>query len=584
MRVLALLCLLIIIGCDSKTKTITEIVIQDPPEPISLPINVNVEANVVSGSFLFDGQPAIANPYVRANYSLTSDNSTELSLLGESNDLTFEVMIVNGTYQLIYDHQQGPQLPSNTAAVISSNFEVTSDNAQNIDLTTATVRTSFTLNNGPFPSTIYDKGVFYLKPVDGDQLIELGHSDRENDPVVVLPGTYHVIWDYIQGWTVPVNKMTRIMSDVVIQSTTALDINVESIASRVAFTLNGQAFPNSPYERSHFYLTRDSGAEAFIGSSLGENEVVNVIPGIYDIEYRNIDSLSITPINKKAVVQQDYNVSGAIDVDVQSIQLSLNSTLNGEAFPENIYRDGVIELYDLETDSYDYIGKTYDDVESLSIVSGTYDIAYSHEDGNEVPQNHRAIVASAVNLTSNEQIDLDIMGVNLTGNITVDGAAFPVNQYDFANIILRGTNSEEDIILFTSYAQQEPIMVLPGTYDVYYSCQVCTNIPFNTEARILENIQVNSDTEVAIDLESVRIEVFKTLNGGDFPQSIYQSGNLWGGLGENDRVDMGRTVNSQPNIIVIAGDYFFWYQVVNNLSNAVPINEWVLVDQQAVTN
>ncbi len=583
MRLLSLLCLFLIIGCE-KTKTNTEIIIQEPPQPVSSPIYVDVEASVISGSFLFNGQPAVASPYVRADYWLRTLNGSDLSLLGESNDLTFEVMIVNDTYQLIYDHQQGPQLPSNTSTVVSSSFEVSSDNVQDIDLATATVRTSFTLNNAAFPTSIYDKGIFYLQQVNGGELIELGHSDRDNDPVVVLPGTYHVIWDYIQGWTVPVNRMTRIMSDVNIESTTALDINVESIASRVAFTLNGQAFPNSPYERGHFYLTNDSGSEAFIGSSLDDNQVVNIIPGVYDIEYRNLDSLSITPINKKAIVHHDYNVIGAISVDVQSVQLSVSATLNGEAFPQSNYSDGNIELYDAETDSYDFLGNTRDEIENLSIVSGTYDVVYSHEDGATVPQNHRATVATEVDLTSNAQINLDISGFNLTGAITLNGAAFPFNQYDYANIILRGTNSQEDIVLFSSYAQQEPIMVLPGTYDVYYACQVCTEIPFNTSARIYENLQVDSNTEITIDLESVRIEVFKTLNGGDFPATPYQSGIIWGGLGEEDRIDLGRTNNSQADIIVIAGDYFFWYQVIDNMSNAVPINEWILVDQQSVTN
>lgn len=574
-----------IFGCEKKeTVTVTEIVIQEPPEPVSRPVTVNVEASILSGSFLVDGQPASNSPYLVAHYYLKQSNGEEFSLLGESHDLEYEVMVINGSYEVYYEHIQGASIPANVGDLLPATVDVNADLEQDIDIQTHTVRGNFTLNGSAFPSSPYDKGVFYLQPTTGGDLIEFGYSNKNNDPVTVLSGTYHVLWNYIQGSTVPINQMTRVMSDVIISSDTGLNVDVQSTAMRVAITLNGAAFPDSAYEVADFYLISSSNEETLLGKSFDVDSIVNIIPDTYDLQYRVFQGGEVVPINAKSIVLSDHDATQPMSADVQTVNFSLTATLNNSAFSQSQYSDGILELHDPQTGSFTHLGKTWSDIENVILISGIYDIAYSHDDGATVPQNTRAIVAQNIDATSDAQEAIDVAGYNITGNITLDGDDFPFNQYDAANIILRGANSAADIVLFETFNQQDPIMVLPGTYDVIYSCQSCSNIPFNTDAVIIESLDISADTEIALDLESVRIEVFSTLNGGAFPDSPYADGVIWGGLGNTDRIFMGRTTESQADILVIAGEYNFWYQVEDSSGNSVPINEWELVDQQVIEN
>lgn len=580
-----------LIGCEkTKTKTVTEIVIQEPPPPVSQPITVNVEASVMSGSFLVDGAPASGSPYVQADYYIQDLSGASLTLLGESNDQSYQVMVVNGSYPLFYHHIQGDLLAANRDAPLELSLMVDGDSTQDIDIDTVTVRGNFTLNGSPFPNSPYDKGIFYLQPVGGGELIELAHSNKTNDSIRVLAGSYHVLWDYVQGSTVPINQMTRVMSDVEINENTGLNVDVETTATRVAFTLDGSAFPASQYEAGEFYLTQtyDSGgsplAQAYLGKTYDAASVVNLITGIYNVEYRFVQGGEVVPINARTVVLEEYDASQPLSLDVQTASLSLSVTLNDQAFSQSTYLDGFYELLDSQTESYSYLGRTWDDLSGIRVIQSDYDIVYSQEDGSTVPQNKRAIIAPNIDANADLELALNIEGYLVTGDITLDGEAFPFNQYDAADIILRGNNTVDDIYLFSTYSQQDAVMVLPGTYDVFYSCQTCTNIPFNTDALIISDLEVSADTELSVDLESARIEVFSTLNDGEFPESPYADGVIWGGIGENDRVFMGRTTSSLADIVVLTGIYNFWYQVEDNSFDSVPINEWVLVDEQAISN
>jgi len=123
-------------------------------------------------------------------------------------------------------------------------------------------------------------------------------------------------------------------------------------------------------------------------------------------------------------------------------------------------------------------------------------------------------------------------------------------------------------------------MVLPGNYDLIYACHNCIEIPFNSYATIVSGFDVNADAVVSTNLSSARMEVSATLNGAPFDPSIYQSGLIWGGIGNDDAVELTRTNVSTPDIILLTGDYNFYYQHKNG--DQVPANTWVLVDQQTI--
>jgi len=569
------------LGCTDTETEFVEIQIPPPPPPQSEPLVIDVQASQLDGAFLLNGG-AFANSIYQSGELYLRDQLTGMLVeLGKSYDDAYQAIAVNGSYDSAYHHVNGGDVPANVLGVVSSGIAVNAPATVDVDVPSASVRASFQLNGAAFPASVYNHATFYLQPVGSDELIVLGDSHIVNDIVNVMPGDYHVIYSHQQGDQVPANKNARVMSDVAINGSTALDINIVSVDARTAFTVNGGAFPKSQYIHATFYLVDANGDEAFLGNSFDDPATVSVIAGTYDIEYRHQQGDSI-PLNKGTIVREavDLTAGGDASVDVPGVLLSINVTLNGQPFPVSEYQDGILEIYDTATGSYSLLGNTHSPFTGLVVIPGTYDIAYSHETGDAVPQNVRGVVSSGYVVAGNQQLDLDITGHLLTGSITLDTAAFPQSQYNTADFLMQGPLTTEPIFLFASHSQDEPAMVLPGTYDIFYSCHNCIDIPFNSFATIVEGYAANADGVIAASLSSVRVEVSATLNDSPFPASNYQSGVIWGGIGDDDLVELTATQVSTPDIILLTGDYNFYYQ--HNNGDQVPANQWALVSQQTL--
>jgi len=571
----------VLIGCEETNTQIVEIQIPPPPPPQSTPLVIDVAASQLDGDFLLAGGAFANSVYQSGDLFLRDQGTGTLVELGNTYDHAYQVIVVNGMYDSVYQHFTGGDVPANKDGVIAPDLAVNVPSTVDIDVPVASVRPLFLLDSAPFPASVYNHASFWLQPVDTDELIFLGDSHVPNDIVNVMPGNYHVIYSHQQGDQVPANQNARVMSDVAISGSAALNIDVSSADARTTFTLDGGAFPQSQYTAAKFYLTDGTGNEVFLGNSFDAPASISVIAGTYAIEYRHQQGDTI-PINKATVVRQglDCNSGCLASADVQSATLDVNATLNGQTFPVSEYQDGILELYDATSDSYSLLGNTHSSFAGLVVIPGTYDIVYSHETGDAVPQNIRGTVSAGYVIAGNQQLDLDVTGHLVTGSITLNTAAFPVSQYNTADFLLRGPSSAEDIFLFASHAQDEPAMVLPGNYDLIYACHNCIEIPFNSYATIVSGFDVNADAVVSTNLSSARMEVSATLNGAPFDPSIYQSGLIWGGIGNDDAVELTRTNVSTPDIILLTGDYNFYYQHKNG--DQVPANTWVLVDQQTI--
>ncbi len=547
----------------------------------SEPISIDVLASQVDGDFLLDGGPFPNSIYQSGDLRARDQVTGTMVELGNTYDHNYDIMLVNSTYDSIYEHSNGGGVPVNELGIIQTDIVVDADAGVNVDVPLASVSAQFLLNGGSFPASQYDRGTFYLQPVNSDELILLGDSNVVSDAVNIIPGNYHVIYDYIQGATVPANENARVMSDVAIAGNMPLMIDVPSVTVRKSFLHNGNAFPNSQYERAEFFLVNDAGDEVFLGNSYEGPGSIVAIGGTYDLEYRHIQGDTI-PLNAKTVVRTnlDFSSGGDAGVDVTSFMLDINPTLNGQAFLVNEYQDGILELRDVVTGSFSLLGNTHGSFDDLLVIPGSYDFYYSHETGEGVPQNTRGSVATGYVISGDQQLDLDIAGHTLTFSLTLDTAAFPINEYDYAAIFLSGSTSAEDMQVALTYAQDEPVMVLPGTYDVIYSCKNCSTIPFNSYAIIRDDHDISASGVIAASISSVTVITTATLNGNAFPQSIYQSGAIWGGMNDGDAVALTRTNITTDDVILIAGDYQFYYE--HRDGDQVPANLWALVGQQSI--
>ena len=580
---IAPLCALLLLGCETKTETV-EIIVQAPPPapPVSTPVVVNVAASQVDGSFLLAGGAFADSIYQSGDLFFYDQNAQVTVELGNSYDHSYDTMLVNSTYDSIYELFTGGDVPANTWGVVATDNAVNADATINIDVPSATVRAQFLLNGAAFPASVYNHGTFYLQPVGSGELIVLGESHIVNDIVNVIPGDYHVIYSHVQGDQVPANSYARVMSDVAVSGAAALNIDVTSVDVRTAFTYNGAAFPQSQYVHAEFHLVNGADDDVFLGNSFDGPGSISVVAGIYDVEYRHQQGDTI-PLNSGTTVSVNLDLTsgGVASADVAGVVLGITPTLNGQPFEVSEYQDGILELHDVINDSYSLLGNTHSPMSGLVVIPGTYDIAYSHETGDAVPQNVRGNVAAGYVIASDQQLNLDITAHSMTGSITIDTAAFPQSQYNTADFLVRGDTTGGDIHLFASHSQDEAAMLLPGTYDVIYSCHNCIDIPFNSYATIIDDFQVNASGVIATNLSSVRVETSATLNGSPFPQSIYQSGLIWGGTDPQDLVELTRTNVATADVILLAGDYRFYYQHQNG--EQVPANTWALVDQQTVS-
>jgi len=576
------ICAGVLLGCDTKTKTIDNIVQVPAPEPVSTPLSIDVVASQVDGSFLLGGG-AFPNPlYEIGILGLYDQSGASTVELGNSYEQGYDLMLVHGTYDSVYTYHAGTQIPTNVAGTIESDIVVAGPATVDIDVPVATVQPQFLLNGGSFPASVYNHATFYLRPAGSEELIFLGESHIANDTVNVLPGTYDVIYEHAQGGLVPANQHATVMSDVIVSGNLPLVVDVAAVDARTSFTHNGAPFPQSQYVRAEFYLVDATGDEVFIGNSYDGPDTISIIGGLYDVEYRHQQGGSI-PLNAKTVVVAglDLTSGGGVVVDVASFSLDINATLNGQPFPVSEYEDGVLELRDPANGSYSMLGNTHSPFAGLVVIPGTYDIAYSHETGSDVPLNVRGIVASAYGVAGDQQLDLDITAHSMSLALTMDTDAFPLSQYNYADILLTGSASSEDIMASSTKTQDEPFLVLPGIYDVVYACHQCSDIPFNHYATILNDFDIGADGVIAKDIATVRLETTATLNGNPFPQSIYQSGIIFGELQAGDAVELTTTAATTDDVIVIAGDYTFYYQHANG--DQVPVNTWAVVGQQTIS-
>lgn len=572
-----------LLACNDNTNTITVEVEVPPPEPVSTSLVIDVAASQLSGDFLLNSG-AFPNSIYQSGDLFIRDQATGSFIeLGNTYDHSYDVMLVNDTYDSFYRFFTGDAVPANIDSNVQTGVVVSADQNLDIDVPMVSVRSNFLLNGSSFPVSIYNRAHIMLQPVVGGDRILLGETHLVNPPVKVVAGEYHVVYQHITGDGVPANSAARVMSNVDISSDILLAVDVIAADVRTSFLLNGSAFPVSQYVHADFYLIDPATSdETFIGNSYDQPTTVLIISGTYNAEYRH-QAGDTVPLNKARLLQSNIDLTsgGALILDVPSVLLNISATLNGNAFQVSEYQDGNLELFDSETGSYSLLGNTHGNFIDLPIIPGTYDFSYSHESGDLVPQNNRGTVLSDYLLAVDANLDLDVVAYQATSAVTINTIAFPVSQYQYANLILRGSQSTDDILLARTYGQGEPALVLPGSYDLVYQCVSCGDIPINKDLTLSSAQAIQADTQLSANIRSVRLEVSTTLNGAPFTNSIYQSGVIWGGTAASDVVELTATNQTTDDVILAEGDYIFYYQHANG--DLVPINAWAKVDSQQLT-
>jgi len=214
------------------------------------------------------------------------------------------IKIIRGTYDVIYQHETGDEVPQNTNAVVVDSFGLNSANpALPVDIESVDITGVFRLNGNAFTVNQFQEAEFHLKGTEpGDELL-LGYSHDGDGTAKIIPGTYDVVYKHTDGNNIPRNPENTIMSGLLLDTSQSIRIDVPATFLSPMFTLNNQPFPEDNTEIARFYLHGDSAADRiYFGSSyLFQNSSTLVINDNYDVMYEYFKGDSI-PINERVNV------------------------------------------------------------------------------------------------------------------------------------------------------------------------------------------------------------------------------------------------------------------------------------------
>jgi len=418
-----------------------------------------------------------------------------------------------------------------------------------INVSSAQVTPAYTLNGRAFDSSEYNDGNFVLRSTTsvGDTLMLGSSHDASPAAVTVIPDIYDVLFQHETGNGVPQNVDTRVQVGETVNSDRNLSINVLAWEITPSFTQNGNLFPVSEYDDGEFYLQPAPGAggeRIRIGNShMASPDSVQVMQGTYDVIYSLETGGSLVPNNQSAVVMTDVlvNADRSLNVNVRSVSFEFNASLDAGSFPSSRYQKAQFFLRNVSTGDRVELAASFELPVTLLIVEGVYDIVYQHIQGDGLPVNTDAVVASNITIDdANLSVTIDVESVTVTPSFTLEGSVFPQDGYNDASFYLRAVNNNNDVMflgasggiptavrVIDSDMDTDPGVgeLLLGAYDVLYRHESGTGVPQNANAVVpgRNSIVLNGDQALTVPITSVSVTGHFTLNGNGFPGDINNS-------------------------------------------------------------
>ncbi|MDT8385431.1 MAG: hypothetical protein RRB22_13570 [Gammaproteobacteria bacterium] len=353
-----------------------------------------------------DGQPFPPSQYQQAAFMLRHADGDVVEL-GKSDALPLTVSVIEGSYDIIYRHVQGDQLPLNRDVVVASDVLIGTPGtnggvaALDIAMTSVVISPSFTLNGSAFAQSEYNNADFYLRGLTDEDVMLLGASEIASPaPVRVVPGTYDVLYRHETGAAVPQNANAVVLSDVLLDMNGGLAIDVPSVSVTGRFTLNGNSFPADAGNSVQFFLQGEDADDVFLFgfSDIASNEAVNLVSinGSYDSYDVLMDHLNGDAVPQNQMHAVDFNnlldADQTLLVDIPAVRVASVFTLDGVAFPASIYQSARFYLRDIHTGSLIFLGRSDRSNNPVMVIKEDHEIIYEHFSGEQVPQNtHRLL-------------------------------------------------------------------------------------------------------------------------------------------------------------------------------------------------
>lgn len=270
---------------------------------------------------------------------------------------------------------------------------------------------------------------------------------------------------------------------------------------------------------------------------------------------------------------------GQLDVDIPRVMVSASFLLDGGDFPASSYEFGTISLRDPKTGDEIDLGQTRHGgtLDDVAVLPGPYDVIYSRVAGGDVvPANHEARV-DTVTIPEEPVFDLvvDVPRVELSGNLTFNGAAPPASTYENGLVVLRDRTTGDEIELGETRHGDFSRVVVPSSYDVHYRSLLSDTIaPVNPDAivgsAVVDDLDESQQLDIDIPVSTLSGDV--RLDGAVPPNSTYENGELrLHDLRTETDLVLGQTREGSYEVAVISGEYEVVYRRLLG-GDEVPVN------------
>ncbi len=274
-------------------------------------LDIEVSSVEIRPHFTLNGKPFSTSVYNSAEFYLEDVSGGQRIPLGNSNQASNPILILPGIYNVIYSHQNGSGVPQNQDAIVKATVTIDADQVLEVDVPAVSLRSAYSTNGESFPESQYVRGFFSLRNPDSSDTVALGYSSDQSHTTVIIPGVYDVMYAHTQGSEIPQNKDAIVISDVSIDSSQALPVDVPAVTLTSSYSTNGESFPESQYVRGFFSLRNpDSGDTVALGYSNDQSHTTVIIPGVYDVMYAHTQGSEI-PQNKDAIVMTDVDIKSS---------------------------------------------------------------------------------------------------------------------------------------------------------------------------------------------------------------------------------------------------------------------------------
>ena len=447
-------------------------------------------------------------------------------------------------------------------------------NSHDIELAVVEFTGDFLVGGEPAPASEYDDANLWLENSRTGDRVLVGNTHDLSFAVRVTPGIYELVYEVeTPGAQLPRNPRVQLSTMALFDSRAGnIDIPVARVWGPI--TLDGAAPPADEYDDANVLL-RDvqTGAEVIAGNTHDGEVEVAVVPGSYDLVYRSETPGQVAPINDGAVLETLTIFAGdnQHDVEITSVSMQGEFLLDGVAAPVSEYEDANVMLESLAGGAV-ALGNTHDGAYQVNVIPGDYAVVYMHESGASVPQNQRATIMNVL-ANGSGPVAIDVPMVQLSGDLTVNGALPPSSEFDDGLVYLGGHGNDDIVALGNTHDGPYQVNVIPGEYDVYYSQETAGGtVPENKRARVRDQVVVDGNMAVDVDIEAISISGSLTLGGQVPPTSVYEDGRLYlRNAQTDDALLLGSTSGGSYSAVVMPGQYEVFY--AQEAGGDVPSNQ-----------